>query len=130
MHKRLEAGFTVVEIMIGIALFGLIMPTIIMGVVNVGRLNDRAADLIKANIVAEEKLESLRNAGFNSLNQGTYDFTSELDPTFSKPRNAEYVVVDETPGVKSVQVNITYNVYGSPKNLSFKSIISELGVSQ
>lgn len=130
MHKRLEDGFTVIEIMIGIALFGLIMPTIIMGVVNVGRLNDRAADLIKANIVAEEKLESLRNAGFNTLNPGTYDFTSELHPTFSEPRNAEYVVADETPGVKSVRVNITYNVYGAPKNLSFKSIISELGVSQ
>ncbi len=130
MRNKINSGFTVVEVLIGIGLFGIVMPSIIVGVVNVGRLNDRAADLMKANIVAEEKIESLRNAGFNSLNNGSYNFEAELDPTFAKPRDAAYVVETPTPGIKTIQVNISYDVYGTTKNLSYKSIISELGVAQ
>lgn len=125
-----ELGFTVVEILIGIGLFGLIMPTIILAVVGVARLNDRAADLTRANILAEQKFESLRSAGYNSLSTGTVNFTSELDVSFSSPRAASYTISSPATGVKTIDVSIQYTDHGQSRTVSFKSQVSELGVAQ
>lgn len=131
MHKREEGrGFTVIEVLIGIGLFGLIMPSIIVAVVMVGRLNDRAADLTRANVIAEKKFDQLRSAGYNSMNNGTVDFSAELDASFSPPRSATYTIATPTAGIKTVTVAIQYTDGSSTRNLSFKSQVSELGVAQ
>jgi Tfp pilus assembly protein PilV len=123
-------GFTVVEVMIGIGLFAVIVPSIILAIVSLNQLNDRAADLTYANVLAENKIESLRSAGFNSLNNGTYDFTSDLSATFTKPRQANYVISTPETGLKEIEVNINYTQQGILRQLRYKSMISELGVSQ
>ncbi len=123
-------GFTVVEVLVGIGLFGIVMPSIIVAVVGVSRLNDRAADLSRANIIAEQKIETLRSQGYNTLNDGTIDFTNELEPTFTAPRSATYVISSPSTGYKEIQVNISYTVDGNTKLISFRSLMSELGVSQ
>jgi prepilin-type N-terminal cleavage/methylation domain-containing protein len=125
-----QRGFTVIEVLMGIALFGVIMPSVILAVVGVSRLNDRAADLTRANIIAEEKFDTLRSAGYNSITDGTITFTSELPATFTAPRSATYTVATPNTGVKSVQINISYTDQGTSRNLAFKTIISELGVAQ
>lgn len=123
-------GFTVVEVMIGIGLFAVIVPSIILAIVSLNQLNDRAADLTYANVLAENKIESLRSAGFNSLNNGTYDFTSDLSSTFTKPRQANYVISTPETGLKEIEVNINYTQQGILRQLRYKSMISELGVAQ
>ena len=127
-HRAL--GFTVVEVLVGIALFGLIMPSIITSVVSVSRLNDRAADLTRANIIAEEKFDMLRSAGYNSLSDGTTPFTNDLPATFTAPRSASYTIASTMVGVKSIQIDISYTDQGVTRNLVFKTLISELGVAQ
>ena len=131
LKRRGESGFTVIEILIGIALFGLIMPSIILGVTNVAALNDRAADLTRANIIAEAKIESLRSQGYNSLNDGdVIDFESELDDSFTAPRTATYSISEPSGGVKQIDVFISYYDRGSQRNLNYSSLITELGVAQ
>lgn len=128
--RKKQVGFTVIEVLIGIGLFGVIMPSIIIGVVGVSRLNDRAADLTRANVIAEEKIESLRSAGYNALNDGTTNFESELEPTFTKPRSAVYTISTPSPGIKHIEVSIQYTDQGTSRTLSYRSIITELGVAQ
>jgi prepilin-type N-terminal cleavage/methylation domain-containing protein len=123
-------GFTVIEVMIGIGLFGIIVPSIIMVIVSLNQLNDRAADLTFANVIAENKIESLRSAGYNSLNDGTYDFTGELGVTFTEPRHAEYIISSPETGIKLIEVAINYTQQGVLRELQYKSLISELGVAQ
>lgn len=125
-----QFGFTVIEIMIGIGLFGIIMPSIIWAVVGVSQLSDRAADLTRANIIAEQKFEELRSAGFNSLSNGTVDFTTELDASFTEPRSASYTIATPEAGIKTIVVAIQYTDSGVSRDLSFTSLVSELGVSQ
>lgn len=129
-HIKHEQGFTVIEILIGIGLFAVVMPAIILSVVGVARLNDRAADLTRANMIAERKIESLRSAGFNTMTDGVTDFTTELDPSFTEPRQAEYTITTPSPGVKEIEVDIEYTANGSLENLTFRSIITELGIAQ
>lgn len=128
--SSVSSGFTVIEVLIGIGLFGLIMPSIILALVGVARLNDRAGDLTRANILAEQKFESLRSAGYNSLSNGTVSFTNELDSSFSPPKSASYTVTTPTTGVKAIEVSIQYTDQGQSRTISFKSQISELGVAQ
>ena len=123
-------GFTVIEVLIGIGLFALIVPSIILSIVSLNQLNDRAADLTYANIIAENKIESLRSAGYNSLINGSYDFTTDLQPTFTAPRMANYVISTPETGIKQIVVNINYTQQGVLRVLQYKTLISELGVAQ
>ena len=123
-------GFTVIEVLIGIGLFAVIMPSIIVGVVSINQLNDKSADLTSANILAEKKIETLRNAGYNTLAVGSYDFTSELAPTFTSPRQATYTITSPGAGIKEIYLTIEYTHQGDLRTISYQSLMSELGVSQ
>jgi len=125
-----EDGFTVIEVLMGIGVFALVVPSIILAIVSLNQLNDRAADLTYANVIAERKIESIRSAGFNSLVDGSYDFTNELTPTFTSPRQAFYVVSSPENGIKEIEVNIEYTQQGTLRELQYRSLISELGVAQ
>lgn len=131
--KQLQ-GFTVVELLIAIALFGVVMPSIIIGVMSLVMINDRAGDLSQANVIAESKIESIRSAGYNSLVNGSTSFVEELPATFDGPKSASYTVADfngsATSGMKEITVSISYNSYGRTISLDYKSIISELGIAQ
>lgn len=129
MFKKAR-GFTVIEVMIGIGLFGIIVPSIIMAIISLNQLNDKSADLTYANVIAENKIESLRSAGYNSMNNGVYDFTNELAATFTQPRNANYTISTPETGIKLIEVNIEYTQQGILTELQYKSLISELGVAQ
>jgi Tfp pilus assembly protein PilV len=123
-------GFTVIEVLIGIGLFSVIMPSIIVAVVSINQLNDKSADLTSANILAEKKIETLRNAGYNTLAVGSYDFTGELAPTFTSPRQATFIITTPEAGVKEINVTIEYTHQGSLRTITYQSLMSELGVSQ
>lgn len=123
-------GFTVIEVLIGIGIFAVVAPSIIFAIVSLNQLNDRAADLTFANVLAEKKIESLRSAGYNSLVDGSYDFTGELTPTFTAPRQANYIVTTPESGIKEIEVNIEYTQEGTLRQLQYRSLISELGVAQ
>jgi type II secretory pathway pseudopilin PulG len=128
--KKWASGFTVVEVLAGIGLFALIAPAIILSVVSINGVNDRSADLTYANTIAENKIESLRSAGYNSMTLGTVVFTTELPATFREPRSAQYTISAPTTGQKKVVVTLTYTDQTGLRNLQYESIMSELGVSQ
>jgi type II secretory pathway pseudopilin PulG len=130
MLKKIGGGFTVIEVMMGIGLFAVVAPSIILAIVSINGVNDRAADLTYANIIAERKIESIRSAGYNSLNPGTVDFVSELPPSLRAPRSASYTVTLPVTGVKEVAIQITYTDQTGLRELRYSSLISELGVAQ
>jgi prepilin-type N-terminal cleavage/methylation domain-containing protein len=126
-HK--QQGFTVVELLISISLFAILIPTITLGLGTLIQINNRARDLTLISILAENKIESLRSIGFNSVTNGTTDFTSELPKEINSPRSAAYAVV-QANGNKTVTVTITYSDYKKPRTVVYRSIISETGVGQ
>lgn len=131
LMKKLESGFTVVELLIAIGLFGLVAPSIVLGVLTLNQVNDRAADLTLANSLAENKLEGLRSAGYNSLSVGsTTDFTSDLPATFTEPRSASYAITEPTTGLRRIDITIQYTDHSISRTLHYSSLMSELGVSQ
>ena len=128
--KNNESGFTIIEILISLAILGVVIPTIATGINTLTVLNNRTRDLTLTNLSAENKAEKLRNQGFNSLDDGTFDFSSELPTELASPKSGTYTISNTEPGIKEITINISYRDYGNTRTLHYKTIVSELGVGQ
>jgi type II secretory pathway pseudopilin PulG len=130
-NKIQNFGFTVVEMLLGIALFGILVPAVITGFDSISLLNDSSKDLAIANIIAENKIEELRSIGYNSVPTGTTSITNTLPATLGRTRSGSYTVTNAIAGQKMVDLTITITGRQSTsKTLTYRSIIGELGVGQ
>jgi prepilin-type N-terminal cleavage/methylation domain-containing protein len=123
-------GFTIIELLVVIGVFAFVLPALAAGINNLTVLNNRARDLSLANMLAENKAEQLRNAGFNSLSPGTVSFSNELPNELAPPRSGSYTISNPEAGIAEVVIDINYRDYGQTRSLQFKTIVSELGVGQ
>jgi prepilin-type N-terminal cleavage/methylation domain-containing protein len=129
-RRRPNGGFTVVEVLLAIAVFSIVIPVIVLGVVTLTQINQNAINLTYANIIAENKIETLRSIGYNSVAIGSTNFASELPITFGTTKTATYTVAAESTGVKSIVVSISYKALNRTVTLNYKTLVSELGVGQ
>ncbi|MDZ7786561.1 MAG: hypothetical protein U5L95_05640 [Candidatus Saccharibacteria bacterium] len=126
-----SGGYSIIEIVVVLAVFAVAIPALVLGVNNLILLNERARNRTLANSFAESKAEELRGAGFNALPLGTTsDISGELPPQLPSPKGASYEVVNDTPGLAEITITIDYNDYGDNRELQYKTNISELGVGQ
>lgn len=130
MAKKTEQGFTIIELLVTIAVVGILVPTLAGFVNSLNRFNDRARDLTLVNSLAENKIESLRSVGYSGINTGTTSFVSELPVTLGSPRTATYTVTTPNTGIKQVDLTVTYNDHGSTQTVNYRTYIGELGVGQ
>jgi prepilin-type N-terminal cleavage/methylation domain-containing protein len=128
--KHKQAGFTVIELLVAIAVVGILVPTLSGFVTELNALNDRARDLTIVNSLAENKIESLRSKGFTSLSDGTTTFTTELPVTLGSPKSATYVVSTPHTGIKQIDMTISYKDHGRIQTAQYTTYIGELGVGQ
>ena len=102
MSKEKESGFTIIELIIAVALFVVIVPAVASMISSAGYINKTSIDYTTINNLAEEKMESLRGAGYENLVNGTTDFANELPATLSPPHTASYTVSDVETDVKKI----------------------------
>jgi prepilin-type N-terminal cleavage/methylation domain-containing protein len=122
-------GFTIVEMLVALALFAIMIPSITLGLSTLTQLNNRARDLTLISIIAENKIESLRSIGYNSVAVGTTTFTSDLPSEIASPKTATLTITQGT-GLKTIDISIQYTDYREPRTIKYKSVISETGVGQ
>lgn len=130
MGEKKQAGFTIIELLIAIAVVGILVPTLGGFINTLNGLNDRARDLNLANSLAENKTESLRSMGFTALSDGTTTFTSELPATLGSPKSATYTVSTPNTGIKQVDMTISYTDHGTTRTMQYRTYVGELGVGQ
>ena len=129
-QRKNQSGFTVVELLITIAISGVIIPALAVGLTNLSVLNNQSRDLALVNMIAQNKIELLRSAGFNSLTVGTTTFTSELPNTLTSPKSATYVVSTPSTGIDQVDINVSYTSFRKSRTITYRTYISEIGVGQ
>jgi prepilin-type N-terminal cleavage/methylation domain-containing protein len=130
MNKKRQKGFTVVELVVTIVIAGIIIPSVAIALNNLAAINHRARDYALANNIAQNKVETLRSDGYNSISNGTVNFSSELPASMGTPRSASYTVTSPITGEKQIDISISFTEYNATRSLSFRTYISELGVGQ
>lgn len=123
-------GFTVVELIITIAICGIIVPVLAAGLTTLTLINNRSRDLALANMMAQNKAELLRSSGYNSITEGTTYFTGDLPSTLSDPKSASYTVTTPEAGIKEVVIVISYKDINSTRTVNYQTKVSEIGINQ
>ena len=128
--KKSQQGFTIIELLVAIAVIGILIPTLVGFVNTLNRFNDRARDMALVNSLAENKAEALRSLGYTGLSNGTTSFASELSTSLGSPKSANYTISTPNTGIKQVDIAISYNDHGSVQTVNYRTYIGELGVGQ
>jgi hypothetical protein len=109
---------------------GIIIPAVTLAFNNLSVINRQARDMALANMIVQNKVETLRSKGYNSISNGTTSFTSELPSIMGSPKSASYTISTPRTGIKQVNLTISYTDYHKSRTLAFTTYISELGVGQ
>jgi hypothetical protein len=130
-----EGGFTIVEIITGILVMTVFVIGMGIAVINLTYINDRAYDLVLINALVENKMESLRSAGFGTLEDETIDFSDDLPSSIGAPKSATYTISDQGDSevggsLKKVDFTISYTVGRTPQTATYTTYIAELGIGQ
>ncbi len=125
------AGFTIIELIITIVVFGLIaagIAEVFVGVTNVQR---NANYLEIATTAAQSEVESLRNNNYDQLPNGqNINFTSQLPSNLPKPCSGTVVISQPVADLKRVDVTVTYNQDGHTQSVVLSSLIGIIGIAQ
>jgi len=124
------AGFTIVEVLVAIAVGGIMVGSLNQVVNGYIHLSQRGRYLNLANAYVEAKTEALRNAGYNNLSNGSSSLKAELPNQLPPSRNASLTVADQATGLKKIDISISYNDQGQPNTYNYTTYIGELGVGQ
>lgn len=129
-NKSGAHGFTIVELLVTIAVAGIVVLSLNQVVTTYLHLSQRSRYLNLANAYAEAKVEALRNSGFNSLNTGGSSLTAELPSQLPRGSSASMTVSTPITGLKQVDLSVSYPDQGQVNTLQYTTYIGELGVGQ
>lgn len=127
---KTSKGFTIVEVLIAIALGGILVILLNQVVTNYLHISQRGRYLSLANSFVDGKVEALRSAGFNSLSNGTSNLTSSLSSQLPPSRSASMTITSSITGIKQIELTVSYHEQGQTNVHNYTTYIGELGVGQ
>ena len=128
--QKKSGGFTIVELLVTMIIGGLLAGSVALFLSLHTHIAQRGRDVSVTNSFVENKVESLRSAGYLTLLNGTTDITNELPSELKKPRSASMVISDEDTAIKRVDISVTYSDQGTPRTYTYSTLVGELGVGQ
>lgn len=123
-------GFSIVELILSITIGVLFITSLTQITNNYVSLGQKSRNVILSNSYVEGKVEALRNIGYNGLNVGTTDLSSELPAQLPTPRSATMTVTSPSNGLKQADISVTYNDKGKVQTYSYTTYVGELSVVQ
>lgn len=124
-------GFTLIELLITILVLGIIMASLagLYSVMQNASTKSQHYDL--AVRAARSEIEELRNNGYDSLTPGsTINFTSTLPSGLPANKSGTVAVSRPMPGLRRVDVSVTYSDFGLQQTVTLSSDIGIIGLTQ
>lgn len=128
--KKQQDGFTIVELLVSIAVAAIVTASLSQVVTSYVHISQRGRYLSIANAYIEAKAEALRNTGYNGLNVGTTNLTSELPSQLPASRSASMTITNPLGGIKQVNLTISYKDQSLTNTYTYTTYVGELGVGQ
>lgn len=131
MKRRGEEGFTLVELITAVVVLGIIGTSITALFLNIQQIQISTNYLESATRAAQREIESLRNSNYNNLTPGsTITFTDQLPDDLPSGKTGTVVVSEPSPGVRRVDVTVTYTHEDTPRKVEMSSLIGVIGITQ
>jgi prepilin-type N-terminal cleavage/methylation domain-containing protein len=126
-----QAGFTLVELLISIAVIGIVGVGIAALFYTVQYTQRRALNHDTATRAVQREIEVLRNSSYNSLPNGQdIIFTNDLPDILPGNKSGRVRVSEPTPGIKRVDVVVIYYDNGQKQEVNMSSLIGVIGIAQ
>ena len=126
-----QAGFTLVELLISIAVIGIVGVGIAALFYTVQYTQRRALYHDTATRAVQREIEVLRNSSYNSLPNGQdIIFTNDLPDILPGNKSGRVRVSEPTPGIKRVDVVVIYYDKGQKQEVNMSSLIGVIGIAQ
>lgn len=124
-------GFTLVELLVTILVVGVIFTGLSNIFISIQRTQVQTNYLETATRAAQQQIESLRNSNFNNLTPGeNIDFSDSLPAILPQDSTGVVVVSEPTPGLRRVDVTVTYEYGGQTQDVALSSLIGVIGIVQ
>lgn len=127
-----QNGFTLVELIITATFVAAASAAIVGIFITIEHLNRESRNLTIATQIAQQKLETYRNANYNSIavTPPADDFSGMLPANFGTPKSALVTVTETTPGLKKVDIAISYTENKVPKKVQISTYIAQRGIDR
>ena len=126
-----QKGFTLVELMATIVVLGLVSVGIAGLFYDIQFMQRESNYLDIATRAAQTEVETLRNISYNSLTTGqSITFTSSLPTQLPKGSTGTVAVSEPSPGLKRVDVVVSYIDASKQHTVKLSSLIGVIGLSQ
>lgn len=129
MIRQIQTGFTLVELIMAIVAFGFIAAGLAVLFATVTGVQQESSYTETATRAAQTEIESLRNNKYSQLQNGNIDFSSQLPNYLPAPRSGTVTVSQPTPGIKRVDVVVSFTDYGNSKSIELSSLIGVIGIT-
>jgi prepilin-type N-terminal cleavage/methylation domain-containing protein len=126
-----QSGFTIVELIVTIVMLGVVVLSLSSLFVGIQRTQVQTGYIESATRAAQREVEALRNNNYDQLTPGqNIDFTSQLPANLPQTKSGTVVVTEPIPGLRRVDVTVSYTFNGTTRNIELSSMIGEIGIAQ
>lgn len=128
---RRQSGFGIVEVVIAIALLGVLSLALTGMFQSIVSIQAAARNQKLATLAAQRQIESLRNSNYNNLTAGSsINFTGTLPADLPSPKTGSVAISEPVSGLKRVDVTVSYRQYGVNKQVIVSSTIGIIGITK
>lgn len=129
--KQTNEGFTLIELLVTILVLSIVITSLggMYYLMQTTETKSQHYDL--AVRAARTEIEDLRNNGYDSLASGSsINFTTQLPAQLPTNKSGTVAVSEPMPGLRRVDVTITYTEFGVQQDIELSSDIGVIGLGQ
>ncbi len=133
MRQADERGFSLLELVVTAAVMSVIITSLYTFFVEVRDVNRYASNMVIANQLTQQQIETYRNTPYNNLATGTQNVSSILAPypSLLAPRSATATITELQPdGLKQVDLTISFTGKGGTKTVSVSTLVAGRGINK
>jgi len=122
-----KLGYTLVEIILAIAILGLVLVPILMFMTNSSGIITHADIRETAILIAQQRIETLKSEGYDAISIGTssYKFGDVDFPDYDEKRYPDFKISQDvnltTNSLKKIEITVSWN----QKDIVLKSNIAK-----
>lgn len=129
--KQNSNGFTIPELLMAMMVIGVLISGISAIFISAQGVQQRTLVLEAATRAGQLQIESLRNNNYSALiPDEDIDFTASLPDILPDDKLGIVKVSEPKPGLRRVDVEITYTNQGKSERIELSSLIGILGITQ